>query len=492
MALYKVGSRGTGVKTLQSNLAKLGFKEVGKADSIFGKNTQKAVRNFQSKYGLKADSLAGKNTLAKINQLLASQNKPKAPAPAKIVPKAPASIKPVAPKPPVLSSAPIPEFKPLGTSSANINIESLLDRANKLLSPGTQLQKDAATSSFNSQMQQLNNQFASRGLLASGVAATQQQQAVQGLAGQMAQIEADQQGKALDQALQQGQFLEGQRQFDLGFALDEANVTGKYLPAGARDIINDIVQQKRIAESANTSTKQKQDANNRANFLRQQLQTMGVNPSAISSGTNLSNSLQNLQGGLGNQTQQAMEFAKRQNLAERQFGLESELGRAGQKLDERRFGLEAELGRAGQALDEKRFGLDQSRFAFEQEAGRWEMAFKGKQQEIDRNLAQQGINIDRAQLDISRMNAQTDAEYKQHLMDMEVSTEQARRRTQATIADVINMGTADEVYSYLMENATSINRDGVDVRAVLDAVERKFPNEGFESAMSGGSLGELE
>lgn len=71
---YKKGMTGDGVKTLQSNLKKLGYSIM--ADGIFGVGTESAVKEFQAKYGLVVDGIAGAATLAKIEELL------NAPAPA--------------------------------------------------------------------------------------------------------------------------------------------------------------------------------------------------------------------------------------------------------------------------------------------------------------------------------------------------------------------------------------------------------------------------
>lgn len=68
MIYYKKGMTGDGVKTLQSNLNKLGYSLV--ADGIFGSGTEAAVKDFQGKYGLVVDGIAGAATLAKIEALL--------------------------------------------------------------------------------------------------------------------------------------------------------------------------------------------------------------------------------------------------------------------------------------------------------------------------------------------------------------------------------------------------------------------------------------
>ncbi len=52
---------GSDVLELQQGLARLGFS-LGKADGVFGKNTQKAVINFQKKKRLIPDGLVGQST----------------------------------------------------------------------------------------------------------------------------------------------------------------------------------------------------------------------------------------------------------------------------------------------------------------------------------------------------------------------------------------------------------------------------------------------
>ena len=67
------GSTGTAVKTLQTNLKKLGFY-TAYVDGSFGATTESAVKAFQKKYGLTADGVAGSATLKKIESAVASAN----------------------------------------------------------------------------------------------------------------------------------------------------------------------------------------------------------------------------------------------------------------------------------------------------------------------------------------------------------------------------------------------------------------------------------
>ena len=65
------GATGTAVKTLQTNLKKLGFY-TAYVDGSFGSTTESAVKEFQKKYGLTADGVAGSATLKKIESAVAS------------------------------------------------------------------------------------------------------------------------------------------------------------------------------------------------------------------------------------------------------------------------------------------------------------------------------------------------------------------------------------------------------------------------------------
>lgn len=70
-----VGDTGDAVKTLQTKLNKVGYKL--DVDGIYGDNTLKAVKSFQTKYKkeLEVDGVAGKNTISKLDSVIAAQNK---------------------------------------------------------------------------------------------------------------------------------------------------------------------------------------------------------------------------------------------------------------------------------------------------------------------------------------------------------------------------------------------------------------------------------
>jgi N-acetylmuramoyl-L-alanine amidase len=64
MELYKRGSRGEAVKQIQKALAGAGLKVI--TDGVYSTITEEAVRELQSKNGLKPDGIVGPATLAKL------------------------------------------------------------------------------------------------------------------------------------------------------------------------------------------------------------------------------------------------------------------------------------------------------------------------------------------------------------------------------------------------------------------------------------------
>lgn len=69
------GTQGAGVAQIQVFLRDLEYSlqrtfSHGKADGIFGSETDAAVRAFQRDYGLKTDGLVGKMTIGRMDQIL--------------------------------------------------------------------------------------------------------------------------------------------------------------------------------------------------------------------------------------------------------------------------------------------------------------------------------------------------------------------------------------------------------------------------------------
>src|SRR5699024_9061465 len=73
---YKKGMTVKGIKTLQQDLAKAGFKVVDNPTTYFGVQTEKQVKAFQKKYGVDVDGIAGVATLNKLKDVIKKGTKP--------------------------------------------------------------------------------------------------------------------------------------------------------------------------------------------------------------------------------------------------------------------------------------------------------------------------------------------------------------------------------------------------------------------------------
>jgi peptidoglycan hydrolase-like protein with peptidoglycan-binding domain len=70
--LLKKGSKGEAVTRLQQGLYQLGY-DPGAVDGIFGPNTERAVKEFQTNNGLAADGSVGPKTWTALEEAFTSQ-----------------------------------------------------------------------------------------------------------------------------------------------------------------------------------------------------------------------------------------------------------------------------------------------------------------------------------------------------------------------------------------------------------------------------------
>jgi len=68
-AVYKKGTNHPEVEVIQRALQSMGFYDYGSFTHYFGEATEKAVKNFQNKYGLQEDGVVGGATLKKMEEL---------------------------------------------------------------------------------------------------------------------------------------------------------------------------------------------------------------------------------------------------------------------------------------------------------------------------------------------------------------------------------------------------------------------------------------
>lgn len=71
--IYKKGSSGSQVKTIQSELKDLGYFTYPKITGYYGSITMNAVKKFQREHGLYVDGIVGKKTISALGSVIASK-----------------------------------------------------------------------------------------------------------------------------------------------------------------------------------------------------------------------------------------------------------------------------------------------------------------------------------------------------------------------------------------------------------------------------------
>lgn len=109
------------------------------------------------------------------------------------------------------------------------HLRRLINQMNRVLEPLTRAQEQAAQTAMNENLARMRDQWAARGLLASGVAASQERQAAEALASLLAQIRAQNQAQAIQYAfdfgrlgLQESELRFNQQMANRQFALERA------------------------------------------------------------------------------------------------------------------------------------------------------------------------------------------------------------------------------------------------------------------------------
>ncbi|MGR6906144.1 hypothetical protein [Lysinibacillus sp. BSL11] len=238
-------------------------------------------------------------------------------------------------------------------------------------------------------------------------------------------------------------------------ALAVGEMTGSYTPTGAQSLVNELLRLKQENEKGGITKSEKQGNANRAQQLRSQLSSMGINADALF-GANVT-------------AQQAAANASRmstQTEAARQFN--SELGL---KKDQLAF--------EQQSFDRK--------MNFEESSFDRKMNFEEQQAMIEADLKSRGLDLDSARIEIDRFATQSEVQYKQQLADLEINAKTAEQNTNAAIGEALKAKSAGEAIAFIAESASTWSQSGVNVKAVLDSLEYKFPGIKDAATTSGSS-----
>ena len=317
----------------------------------------------------------------------------------------------------------------------------------QMLQPYTDQQKKAAEVAYNQAMQKVLNRAATTGAHRTGGYQSQQMGAAGDYARTQAGIQASALANALQTALQTGQLSlnESGQIFNQGMAgaqFDQGKAT-----TNAQLLANALSSQEGIRQGE-----------------------MGLN---LNQQTNALAQLANVLGLDVGQNQWAQGYDLQRELA--QHGLNMDAARLNQGAYQ--FDKTFPLQEAGVT------GTYQGKPTVAAEEASWSKAMD----ELKANMQMDEANFDQwlkqQQLAISQAAQRTEAQYKAHIKSQGLKESDAKTVTNARIADLMNTSeipSVDKAYQYLAMFGEEMANEGVDMKALLDALKSRFP-EHFKS-----------
>ena len=322
-----------------------------------------------------------------------------------------------------------------------------VDKTQQMLQPYTDQQRKAAEIAFNQAMQKYRNQAAATGMQRSGGAVSQQMGAVGDYARTQAGIEASALANALQAALQTGQLSLSEQGQLYNQGLQTAQFDQGRATTTAQMLANALGQQENIRQGE-----------------------MGLN---LNQQTNALAQLANALGLDVGQNQWAQGYDLQRELA--QHGLNMDAAKLNQGAYQ--FDKTFPLQEAGVT------GTYQGKPTVAAEEASWSKAMD----ELKANMQMDEANFDQwlkqQQLAISQAAQRTEAQYKAHIKSQGLKESDAKTVTNARIADLMNTSeipSVDKAYQYLAMFGEEMANEGVDMKALLDALKSRFP-EHFKS-----------
>lgn len=326
-----------------------------------------------------------------------------------------------------------------------------------------------------------------RGLYYSGITGTrlgqiqqQAEQRVTDLIPELAQQDYARRQNQLLSALNLGQLLynieaqdqereERKRQFDQTFGLQEAAVTGRYLPGDIQDAYLRVLELKRQAEQPGVTPEQMQQFRSQADQLRAYIASRGYDPSLVAYEANYSQALQNV-----SQAPRTPTVDVQRMLYSAVSELPQILGYFPQGSSSVIQGLPAfsplaqlYRGVEGELTQQMRQNLLENELR--------------RQQMMDEKQYRQ------AALELDRIRAAQDADYKNFLKQQGISEQRARSATAAYVATIFSLPSREEALQYLVHNRKAIADDGANISELLRAIEMRWPSEKEASSSSASS-----
>ena len=283
--------------------------------------------------------------------------------------------------------------------------------------------------------------------------------------------------------------------------LEYMQLTGRVpLPQNVQQLINTVLDAKRINETPGTDAQTRQQMRQAADQARQQLAMLGFDPSLIGSNVPLANAMSNI-------SQYAMTLpAQNQNFNQR-LAIGELLGTYnGQPtLSAQQLALNALQNFAsmtpylpqGMGNVVRNLPALNSLSSFLNQLGGQptQSTFNQLLQDaLSRWTTQQELAFNRerlqAETQLERLRLAQQADYQNWLKERGIKEEEARKTTNNYIIGALSQPTLTQAWNFLIENVEDIETDGADVNAIIDAIERKF---GLQARMqSAGSSGTID
>lgn len=270
---------------------------------------------------------------------------------------------------------------------------------------------------------------------------------------------------------------ENKRQFDTTIPLQEAALTGKYVPANVQGLVNKLVDLKTQAGAKGITKEAKAALSAEADSIRNQLGAAGVDPSQFGADVTLSDAMKNA-GGLGKNT---VDMDK--SLVDLLFGITNTYGQmpkgAGSII-----GGSSSLGSLGTVftgLEGKKTSAQQNQ-DWTQNRTEDQDTFNNNitQTQTDASVAQTNANIERIGSDIasqslSNVGQQQQNDMNKWMMDNNYTPEQINLATNGYIARVADTGSYEGAVQYIKQHAEDIAADGVNVAQLYQAMATMYP-----------------
>lgn len=220
-----------------------------------------------------------------------------------------------------------------------------------------------------------------------------------------------------------------QRNFDRG--IQEGQLTGNYMNADAKSILQHVLDMKRIAEDPTTTEAGRIEASKQADAYRALLPNYGINPDIVGSGVNLDTATKNMMG------------AGRTTLAK-------------------------------QGQDAQFSGIYNGMPTLQARDIEAKNALAQAQMENEAAYRQASLGNEKTRLGIEQQNANTMNGYRtaqENRLNQSATTKQA---TDAAIAQALTYGDYDTAIKDLQKHAAAMQAAGVDLAQVMGAINSRF------------------